>query len=146
MRKTLIMFALRGVLMGAAFPLTGFSEVPKGGAVPQSGQQALQQPVQQISQPQQPMTSIPPGFLGPPRMRNISHEQMAMIRAMQARFAGAGRGAGLTGTGNVGDLPGPMFQPGTANPAGQQHQQIPPGISLEMMQALMQQRKQEGGS
>ena len=130
--------------MGAAFPLTGFSEVPQGGSVLQSGQQTLQQPVQQISQPQQPMSPIPPGF-GPPRIRNISHEQLAMIRAMQARIAGAGRGAGLTGTGNIGDLPSSTFQAGTTNPVGQQHQQIPLGISLEMMQALMQ-RKQEGGS
>jgi hypothetical protein len=136
------MFALRGVLMGAAFPLTGFIEMPKGGPVPQPGQQTLHQTVQQ---PQQPITPIPSGFLGPPRIRNVSHEQMAMIRAVQARIAGAGRGAGFTGTGNIGDLPGSIFQAGTTNTVGQQHQQIPPGISLEMMQALMQ-RKQEGGS
>lgn len=139
------MSAFRGVLMGAAFPLTGFSEVPQGRSVPQSGQQTFQQPVQQIPQPQQPMTPIPPGFLGPPRVHNISREQMAIIRAMQARITGAGRVGGLTGTGNIGDLPGSAFQAGTTNPVGQQHQQIPPGITLEMMQALIQ-RKQEGGS
>jgi hypothetical protein len=132
--------------MGAAFPLTGFSEMPKAGSVTQqpvqqSGQQALQQPVQQTPQPQPPATSIPPELI--PRMHNISRDQIAIIRAMQARFGGTGRNIGPPVPPNIGDLPGAMFQPGTVNQTTQQHQQIPPGLSLEMMQALMQ-RKQDG--
>ena len=140
----MIMIALRGMLMGAVFPLTGFSEMPKAGSVQQQlaqqpGQQTLQQ---QTPQPQLSATSISPELA--PRLQNISRDQMAMIRAMHARFGGAGRNAGLPATGNVGDLPSSMFPSGTANPVAQQHQQIPPGISFEMMQALLQ-RKQEGG-
>ena len=110
------MIALRGMLMGAVFPLTGFSEMPKGGSVPQ---QPIQQPGQQQSAPQPRLsaTSIPPEFI--PRLHNISHDQLAMFRAMQTRLAGG------------------------TNPVAQQHQQIPSGISLEVMQALMQ-RKQDG--
>lgn len=141
MRKMMIMIALRGVLMGAVFPLTGFSEIPKAGPAPQSGQQTSQQPVQQTAQPQLSATSIPPELI--PGLRNISRDQMAMIRAMHARFGGAGRNIGPPVTGNVGDLSGSIFRSGTANPVGQ-HQQIPPGISPEMMQAFMQ-RKQDGG-
>lgn len=141
-RKTIIMIALRGMLMGAVFPLTGFSEMPKAGPAPQqpaqqSGQQTLQQPSQQIPQSQLSAASIP-------RLHNISRDQMAMIRTMQARFGGAGRNNGPLVTGNAGDLSGSIFQPGASNPVAQQHQQIPSGISLEMMQALMQ-RKQDGG-
>jgi len=147
MRKTMIMIALRGMLMGAVFPLTGFSEMPKAGSVPQqpiqqSGQQTLQQPVQQTPQSQLSGMPIPPELV--PRLHNISRDQMAIIRAMHARFGGAGRNAGPPVAGNVGDLPGSIFPSGTTNPVAQQHQQIPPGISLEMMQALLQ-RKQDGG-
>ena len=115
--------------MGAVFPLTGFTEMPKAGSTPQqpvqqSGQQSLQQPVQQALQPQLSATSIPPELI--PRLHNINRDQM--IRAMQARSGGTGA----------------MFQPGTVNPVIQQHQQIPSGLSLEMIQALMQ-RKQDGG-
>jgi hypothetical protein len=143
----MIMIALRGMLMGAVFPLTGFSEMPKAGSVPQqvaqqSGQQTLQQPVQQTPQPQPSATSIPPELV--PRLANISRDQMAMIRAMHARLGGTGRNVGPPVPGNAGDLSVSMFQPGTANPAAQQHQQNPSGISLEMMQALLQ-RKQDGG-
>ena len=130
----MIMISLRGMLMGAVFPLTGFSEMPKAGSVPQQlvqqpGQQTIQQPAQQTPQPQ---------------LHNISRDQMAIIRAMHARFGGAGRNAGPPVTGNVGDLQGSIFPSGTANSVAQQHQQIPSGISLEMMQALLQ-RKQDGG-
>ncbi|KAF9650243.1 hypothetical protein BDM02DRAFT_3268153 [Thelephora ganbajun] len=145
-RKTMIMTTLRGMLMGAVFPLTGFSEMPKAGSVPQqpiqqSGQQTLQQPAQQTSQTQLSTTSIPPELT--PRLHNISRDQIAMIRAMQARFGGTGRNTGLSLTGNVGDLPGSTFQSGTVNSATQQHHQIPTGVSLEVMQALMQ-HKQDG--
>ena len=144
-RKTIIMIALKGMLMGAVFPLTGFTEMPRAGSVPQqlgqqSGQQTLQQPVQ--PQPQLSATSIPPELV--PRLHNISRDQMAMIRAMHARFGGVGRNAGPPVTGNVGDLPGSTFPSGTDNQVAQQHQQIPSGVSLEMMQALLQ-RKQDGG-
>jgi len=144
----MIMIALRGMLMGAVFPLTGFSEMPRVGTVPQqpvqqSGQQTLQQPVQQVPQSQIPATPISPELI--PRLHNISREQIAMIRAMQARFGGTGRNIGPPVTGNVGDLPTSIFQSGATNPVAQQHQQIPSGFSLEMMQALMQ-RKQDGGS
>jgi len=126
--------------MGAAFPLTGFSEMPKAtGSVPQqfaqrSGQQTLQQPSQQIPQSQ---PSIP-------RLNNISPEQMAMIRNMHARLSATGGNVGPPVPGNPGDLQGQAFQPGAVNPVVQQHQQMQMGINLEMMQALMQ-RKQEGG-
>ena len=144
----MIMIALRGVLMGAAFPLTGFSEVPKAGSAAQqlgqqSGQQTSQQLIQQTPQPQLSATSIPPELIQ--RLPNIGREQMAMIRAMQARFGGTGRNIGLQAAGNVGEPPGSIFQPGTANPVTQQHQQIPSGIGPEMMQAFVQ-RKQDGGS
>ena len=133
----MIMIPLRGMLMGAVFPLTGFYEMPKAGFVPQlqqPGQHTPQQPAQQTPQPQLSTTSIPPELI--PRLHNISHDQMAMLRAMHARFGGAGR--------NVGGLPGAISQSGAVNPVAQQHQQIPSGISPEMIQALMQ-RKQDGG-
>lgn len=140
----MVLTALRGVLMGAVFPLTGFSEMPKAGSVTQQpaqqpGQQALQQAAQQT--PQLPATSVPSELI--PRLHNISRDQIAVIRAMQARLGGAGRNIGPPVPGTMGDLPGATFQPGTVNPAGQQHQQIPSGLSLEMMQALMQ-HKQDG--
>ena len=119
----MIMISIRGMLMGVVFPLTGFNEMPKAVSIPQQPvQQPLQQPVQQTPQPQLSATSIPPELT--PRLHNISRDQI--IRAMQARSGGAGA----------------MFQPGTVNPVAQQ--QIPSGLNLEMMQALMQ-RKQDGG-
>jgi len=148
LRKMMIMIALRGMLMGAVFPLTGFSEMPKVGSAPQqlvqqSGQQTSQQPTQQIPQPQLSATSIPPEHI--PRLHNISHNQMAMMRAMQARFGGAGRNMGPPVSGNIGDLPGAIHQSGTVNPVAQQHPQIPSGLSLEMMQALIQRKQDSGG-
>ena len=132
----MIMIALRGMLMGAVFPLTGFSEMPKAGSTPQQTiQQQPQQPVQQTPQPQSSPTSIPPELI--PRLHNISREQLAAMRAMQARFGGTGR--------NIGELPGAAFQSGNVNPATQQQQQIPPGLSLEMMQALIQRRQDGSG-
>ena len=142
----MIMIALRGVLMGAVFPLTGFSEMPKVGSVPQQlGQQMLQQqqqqqqPVQQAMQPQPSAAQVPPD----PRLHTISREQIAIMRAMQARFGGSGRNIGPPVPGTIGELPGAGFQSGTTNPAAQQHHQIPSGLSLEVMQALIQ-RKQDG--
>ena len=140
----MVMTALRGMLMGAAFPLTGFSELPKAGSTPQQlGQQSGQPTSQQLIQ-QTPLSaaSIPPELIQ--RLPNISREQVAMIRAMHARFGGTGRNIGLQAAGNVGESPGSTFQPGTANPVTQQHQQIPSGIGPEMMQAFVQ-RKQDGG-
>jgi len=131
--KTMIMIALRGVLMGAVFPLTGFSEMPKAGSTPQQAiQQTPQQPVQQIPQPQSSVASIPPELI--PRLHNISRDQIAAMRAMQARLSGTGR--------NIGDLPGATFQPGNIGPATQQ---LPPGVSLEMIQALAQRRQDGSG-
>ena len=140
MCKMMIMLAFRGMLMGAVFPLTGFSEMPKAGSTPQQPiQQTPQQPIQQTSQPQPPVASIPPEFI--PRLHNTNREQIAAMRAMQARFGGGGR--------SIGDLPGVTFQSGNVNPATQQQQQqqqqIPPGLSLEMMQALIQRRQDGGG-
>ena len=138
MRRTMIMITLRGMLMGAAFPVTGFSEMPKAGFISQQQaqqqaqqlvQRALQQPAQQTPQQQLSGMSIPLELI--PRLHNISRDQM--IRAMQARSGAAG--------GNLGGLAGAMFQPGTVNGVAQQ---LPPGLSLEMMQAFMQ-RKQDGG-
>lgn len=129
----MIMLAVKGMLMGAVFPLMGFTEMPKAGPilqqpVQQSGRQVLQQPVQQMTQAQ--LSAIPPEF------------QLQMIRAMHARLGTTGRNVGPPFTGNIGELPGSTPQPGTTNRA-HQHQQIPSGINLEMMQALMQ-RKQDG--
>ena len=134
-RKTMIMLAVGRVLMGAVFPLTGFTEMPKAGFVPQQlvqqpGQQTPQQQVQQISQLSMP--SIPPELI--PRLQ--------MYRAMQARGGATGRNVGPPFTGTFGDLPGSTPQPGTANSI-QQHQQVPSAINFDMMQALMQ-RKQDG--
>jgi hypothetical protein len=134
----MIMLAVGRMLMGAVFPLTGFTEIPKAGSVSrqlvqQPGQQTLQQPVQQIAQPQLSVASIPPELI--PRLQ--------MMRAMQARFGVTGRNVGPPFTGNVGDFSGSTPQPGIINPI-QQHQQVPTsGINFEMMQALMQ-RKQNG--
>ena len=133
----MVMLVVGKALMGAVFPLTGVTEMPGAGpisqqSVQQPGQQTVQQPVQQIMQPQQSATSIPPELI--PRLQ--------MIRAMQARLGATGRNIGPPFTGNVGDFPGSAPQPGTTNPA-QQHQQVPQGISLEMVQALMQ-RRQDG--
>lgn len=136
MRKTMVMLAFRGILMGAVFPLTGFSELPKAASAPQQAiQQTPQQPIHQTPQPQPSTTSISPELV--PRLHNISREQIAMMRAMQARLGGAG--------GSVGGLPGATFQSGGVNPATQQQQQIPPGLSLEMMQALIQRRQDGSG-
>lgn len=120
----MIMTAATGSLVGAVFPLTGFSGMPKAGPIPQqSGQQpGFQQQVQQTAQPQLSATSIPPELI----------PKLQMFRAMQARL-------GATGRTNV--FPGSTPQPGATNTA-QQHG-IPAGINLEMMQALMQ-RKQDG--
>ena len=136
----MIMIALKGMLMGAVFPLTGFSEMPKAGSAPpqviqQSRQQMPQQPVQQTPQSQLSAASIPPELI--PRFNNLSREQLVMVRAMQARLGGTGR--------NVGDFPGGTFQPGNVNLVAQQQQQIPPGVSLEMMQALIQRRQDGSG-
>jgi len=43
-RRTMIMLAVGRTLMGAVFPLTGFTEMPKAGSV---SQQPVQQPGQQ---------------------------------------------------------------------------------------------------
>ena len=125
-RKTLIMTAVNGMLMGAVFPLTGFSEMPKGGPAPQ---QLVQQPVQQAIPSQLSATSIPPELI--PRLQ--------MLRAMQARG-----NLGPPFTGNVGDYPGLPMQPGIANPA-QQQQQIPQGINFDMMQMQALMRRQQDG-
>lgn len=130
----MILIALRGMLMGAVFPVTGFVEMPKTASLPQ--QPTFQQPIQLAPQPQQPATSIPPELI--PR---LSRDQIAVIRAMQARLGATGRNIGPPITGNIGDLPGSTPQSGTTNPA--HHHQIPSGISPEMMRALMQ-RKQDG--
>jgi len=132
----MIMMALRGMLMGAVFPLMGFSEMPRAGPAPQQAiQQTSQQPMQQTPQPQPSAAPIPPELI--PRLHNLSREQITVMRAMQARFGGTGR--------NIGDLPGATFQSGNANPAIQQQQQIPPGLTLEMMQALIQRRQDGSG-
>lgn len=130
-RRTMVMFSTKRMLIGAVFPLTGFTEMPKAGSASQQQvqQQAPQQPVQQVVQPQPSMPPIPQELI--PRLQ--------MIRAMQVRLGAAGRNVGPPFTGNFGDVPGSTPQPGTANPI-QQHQQVP---SLEMMQALMH-RKQDG--
>lgn len=114
--------------MGAVFPLTGFTEMPKAGSVPQQpvqqpGLQTLQQQVQQLAQPQ------------------LSMPQVQMMKAMQARLGTTGRNVGSPFTGNVSEFPGSTPQPGTTNTA-QYHQQVPPGINLEAMQAFIQ-RKQD---
>lgn len=135
-RKMMIMLAAGRMLLGAVFPLTGFTEMPKAGSVsqlvPQPGQQMLQQPVQQTMQPQPSVMSIPPELV----------PKLQMYRAMQARFGAAGRNVGLPFTGNVGDFLGSLPHSGTTNPT-QQHQQLPSGINLDMIQALIH-RKQDG--
>jgi len=142
----MIMIPLRGALMGAVFPLTGFSEMPKAGPAPQQPVQqpgqTTQQPAQQTQQPQVSAASIPPELM--PRPHNI-HDQMAMIRAMHARFGGTGRNIGLPVSGNVGGLPGTTSQSGIVNPVTQQHQQLPSGLNFEMMQTLMQRRQDGSG-
>ena len=126
----MIMLAIGGMLIGAVFPLTGFTEMPRAGAgsvsqqpIQQSEQQMLQQPIQQITQPQPSAMSYPPEL------------KMQMYRVMQARLGATGRNIGPAFTGNVGDFPGSTPQPGITNQAQQ--------YNLELMQALMQ-RKQNG--
>lgn len=121
-RRTMIMTAATGSLVGAVFPLTGFTGMPQAGPISQPVQQpGFQQPTQQTTQPQLSAASIPPELI--PRLQ--------MMRAMQARLGATGR-----------NMPGSMLQPGATNTT-QQHGQIPSGTNFEMMQALMQ-RKQDG--
>lgn len=131
LRKTMIMIAAKGMLMGAAFPLTGFSEMPKAGLVPQQQvqQPGQQQPGQKTNQQQLSATFITPEIM----------QRVQMMRAMQARLGATGRSIGPPFTGNVGDFSGSSLQPGTTNPA----QQHPSGMYPEFMQALIQ-RKQDG--
>jgi len=106
--------------MGAVFPLTGFTEMPKAGSVSQQpvqqpGQQTVQQPVQQIMQPQLSAN------VHPTRTHPETADELGLCRPGSVqrgeRWAAFYR--------KRGDFPGSTPQPGTTKPAQQQHQRIP---------------------